>query len=66
MLLKKGNRQADLILRKKKKIGLVPFLRQGRVVNKSWKALAAEIATLTTVNVHGSSLRRAAKRANIR
>lgn len=66
LLLMKGNLEADAILRKKKKMGLVAFLRQGRAESKTWNMMAREISKITRVTVYGFSLQRAGHRAKIR
>lgn len=64
--LSKGNLKADQILRRKRGVGLVLFLRQGRSQNKNWEHLAEDIQKITRVVVYPYSLNRLARRAKIR
>lgn len=67
LVLKEANRKADQVLRKRHSIGLVAFLRDGRVVRgKKWSELALEVKKLTKISVAPYSLTRVAARAHIR
>ncbi|MFA6588264.1 MAG: hypothetical protein WCT08_04290 [Patescibacteria group bacterium] len=65
IILKKDNFKADRILRVKKKISLVAFLRQARAKKKAWVTIANEISRITQVRVFSDSMIRLAKRVRI-